>query len=629
MRKKFIFIVLVPLVIISIIIYLFIDTWITDGLEYAGEKAVGAKVEINGLHVHLFPLGIEWTTMQVANPKDTWTNLFQTGKVSFQVNTGQLLRGKYIVNIVELKDFIVGTKRTTDGALVKEKVTAPVNNVTTPAPAEKTAANKNDNSNSFSKLAEDAFKNSVSTTPLFDLAKLKNGFNVDSLMSILDLKSLKHIDTLKSQINQLDTQWGSLQKDLELQKQKAMDIENQVKAIDPSKLNNVQNVLQAITTVDDAKKSINDISNFVKQRTSSFQENIQSVTGSIGQIKNYANQDFDNLVNMARLPVINTGGMAMLLVGNEMYKKSQEYLYWVDAARTNIQKYSPQPDYTYPPRFKGQDIRFPEERSYPKFWIKKVDLSGGTDSSSADYFTASGVADNISDNQDLTGQPMTISLAGTANKIRTLKLAAMFDRRKDADIDEFSVSLYGVPVTDFSLGNSSFLPTKITKANMDSDVKFALIGNRIDATIKFTLHDVNLQFQSEPKNLVEQLFRQVLEGVKDFNISMRMWNTGGPFNIALSTDLDDILAKKVSSVVGEEVTKLRDDMRKKFDNVINQKIDSFNKNYQPKLDDLKKQLGSYQSLINDQMKVIDQKKQDLLDKQKKGFLQDKLKGLFK
>jgi uncharacterized protein (TIGR03545 family) len=627
MRKKFLLIVLVPIVILSIVVYIFIDSWITSGLEYAGEKAVGAKVEIEGLHVHLFPLGIEWAGMQVANPNDTWKNLFQTGKVSFLIDTGQLLRGKYIINIVELKDFIVGTKRTTDGALPKEKVVTPAKNETNGTSTVKTTT-KTDNSNSFSKLAADAFKSTVTPTPLFDLARLRNGFNVDSLISILDMKSIKHIDTLKAQIDQLNQQWGTLQKDLGAQKQKALDIEKQVKAIDVSKLNNLENVVKAIATVDNAKKSVNEIKDFVNEKTSSLQNNAQAITGSVGQLKNYVNQDFDKLKSLAKLPSINTAGMASLLVGNEMYKRAQSYLYWADAARTNIKKYSPQPDYTYPPRFKGQDIRFPEERSYPKFWIKKVDLSGGTDKSAENYFTASGNADNISDNQQLTGQPITIALQWTTEQ-RALKLGVMFDRRTDVPKDEFNVSLAGVPVTDFSLGNSSFLPTKVTKANMDTQAKLSTVGSKIDATIKFDLKDVSLQFQSEPKNIVEQLFRQVLEGVKNFNIGMRMWNTDGPFKVAISTDLDDILAQKVSAVVGQEIAKLQSDLRAKFDAKVQEQMNNFNKIYEAKLDDVKKQLGGYQSLLNDQLNVIDKKKQELVDKQKKGFLQDKLKGLFK
>ena len=44
MRTKFILFVLVPLLLLGVVVYLFIDRWIEAGLELAGESAVGAKV---------------------------------------------------------------------------------------------------------------------------------------------------------------------------------------------------------------------------------------------------------------------------------------------------------------------------------------------------------------------------------------------------------------------------------------------------------------------------------------------------------------------------------------------------------------------------------------------------------
>ena len=60
MRKKFIYFVLVPAVLIGIVVYLFVDSWVESGLETGGEEIVGAKVEIDDLHVKFLPLGIEW-----------------------------------------------------------------------------------------------------------------------------------------------------------------------------------------------------------------------------------------------------------------------------------------------------------------------------------------------------------------------------------------------------------------------------------------------------------------------------------------------------------------------------------------------------------------------------------------
>jgi len=46
-RTKFILFVLVPLIIVGIVVYLFIDRWVESGLEAGGESVVGARVELN------------------------------------------------------------------------------------------------------------------------------------------------------------------------------------------------------------------------------------------------------------------------------------------------------------------------------------------------------------------------------------------------------------------------------------------------------------------------------------------------------------------------------------------------------------------------------------------------------
>lgn len=617
MRKKFIYVALIPLVILLIIVYVFHNTWIELGIEYAAEEVAGAKVEIDDLQLNFSPLGIELAKMQVANPQNTWRNLFETGKMEFAIDFNQLLRGKYIIELAEVNDLQIDTKRSTDGAIDKER--------------NKRAILAGDKL-SFSKLADDAIKNTVSIPPVFDLVKLKKGFNADSLVKALDMQTVKHIDTMKSRINNLTNQWSTIKNDFETQKQKVLDIEKQVKAINPSSLNNVQSITSAIATVDNAIKTVNEISSLIDTRSASVKGSIGNITSSVSMIDDYVKSDFDKLKGMAKLPSINTKGMANLLVGSEMYKRTKNYMRLADEARATVQEYQSEPEYESPPRMVGQDIKFPEERGYPKFWIKKIKITGGTSKSAEDYFRASGVAENISDNQLLTGLPISINLEGVGNDRRTLKLTGLLDRRSDIPFDKFTASLSNVPVGEFSLGNSNFLPTKITDAVMKSTVNISIPGNKIDATAEFNLQNMKLKFETEPKTLAEQITHQVLIGIDGLNIQLRAWNTNGIFDIALSTDLDERLAQRISALIGEEIIKLQNELRKKFDAVVQEQIQKFDKFYKEKLTEVQNQLGSYETLITDKLNIVENKKAELLEqleKQKKGFVEDKLKGLFK
>jgi uncharacterized protein (TIGR03545 family) len=618
LRKKFLLIVSVPLLVLIVVIILFHNRWIKSGLEYGFEEVVGAKVEIENLTLNLSPIGLEWGRMQAANPNNTWRNLFETGHVKFSMDFNQLLRGKYIIDDLTIENLTLDTKRTTEGSIDQER---------------KQRAILGGKKLTFTKLVDDAFKNTITTTPLFDIVKIKKGYNADSLIKALDLKTVKHIDTLKSGVNRITEEWSSIKNEYEKEKSKVLGIEKQIAAINPSELNDVQKITNAIMTVDNATKTVNEITDLVNTKSVSVRNNLEKMNSSIGQIDNFVKSDFEKLKSMARLPSINTKGMAQVLVGNEMYKRAKNYVYWADAARANVQKYQSKPDYEYPERMKGQNIKFPVERGYPEFWIKKINISGGTDKSSAsDYFRAEGAALNISDNQNLSGAPITVSLEGAGNNNRRIKLSGLIDRRNDTQLDKIEASLSNVPVTEFSLGNSEFLPSKITDALMSTELKVTVPGNKIDANARILLNNIKLNFESEPKNIVERLVREVLVRVNDFTVNLRFWNTDGNFDIALSTDLDEKLTEKVSAVLGVEIAKLQAELKSKFDAVVNDEIQKFRKVYEAKVQDVQNQIGGYTTLFSDKLNIIENKKEELLaqlDKQKQGFLEDKLRGLFK
>ena len=615
MRKRFWLVILIPLIIIITIVWIFHNRWIESGFEYAAEEVVGAKVEIDDLQVTFSPLGIKWSKIQVANPQHPWKNLFETGDVHFAMDFNQLLRGKYIVDELTVSGLVIDTQRKSDGSLDPDR--------------RKRALLAGDKF-TFSKLADDALKNMINYTPLFDVNMLKNGFNADSLVKKLDMKTLKHVDTLKRRVDELNNQWLTVKSDFETQKQKVLELKKQIEVINPDQLNDVQSISSAIITVDKSIKTFDEIKNLVDNKSVTVKSSIQQTVTSIGQVDDFVKSDFEKLKSMARLPSINKNGIAQLLVGTEMYKRAQNYLMMADKARTEIKQYQGQPDYEEAPRMAGQDIKFPTDKYYPKFWIKKIVITGGTNSTSQINIQATGSAFNISENQKVTGFPTTISLEGTANNTRTLKLTGLIDRRNKTPIDKFSASLTGVPISNFNLGKSDFIPTTISNGIINSELEISVPGKNFDASAKFNLKNIALHFDAEPKNTVEELVQKALSGIREFNVKFRLWNTGGPFDIALSTDLDEVLTQRISAVLGEEVAKLQSQLKQKFDAVVQTELKKFNDLYKSKLSEINNQMAGYQSLLNEQLSIVESKKQELtnqLDKQKQNFLKDKLKGL--
>ncbi len=614
MRKNFVYYVLIPLVVVAIVVYLFIDRWVTSGLEAAGESIVGAKVEIEGVHVGLSPLGIRWRRMQVADPKDPWKNMFETGEAKLAVNFGQLLRGKYIIEAAEVNDVILGTKRTTDGSLPAAKETS------TP-PAE-----------SFSARAAAAISVPAPNGSEFSLESLKKGLNPDSLLATLDLRTLKDIDSLHRLLAGASAQWNASTDSLKVSVERFDAIKSSLGRINPPELKTPEKIQEAIATVNDARKRADDLAAGYNERKAAITSSIAGMSSAAASIDGAVKDDLSRLLGMARLPDLSTENLARLLVGNEAFARASRYLRWVDMAREKIRKYSPPPS-EQPRRMKGQNISFPVERSYPKFWIKTIMVSGGTDSTQhPDYIHVRGEVKNVTSDQSVTGVPTTAEFEGTEGGRRALVATARFDRTQDTPVDEFTAQLSGVPVAEVTLGSAGFLPSRISHASLTSSLRLTAPGNGFDLESNLAFAGMSLEFAAEPRNMVEQIVRSVLTGITSLGVDLRLWTTGGSFSVALKTDLDNQIGERLKGVLGSEVRNLQDQLRSKLEEKIGPKRREFETLLGEKKSNIERRLAGFQSTVNEANTMIETKKKELADqlaKQQKGKAEDVLKKLFK
>lgn len=613
MRKKFVYFIFVPVLLLALVVYFFIDGWIESGLESAGEGAVGAKVEIDNLRLTLSPIAIQFSRLQVANPKDPWQNIFETGKVRFALNFGQLLRGKYIIETMEINNLILGTKRSTDGSLPKP-------------PAKKSES-------SIFGEATSSVTREAQKAPVFDLNKIRKELKIDSLLNVQNLRSVQYLDTLKQRVQEAGQQWQATLNDIEKSKQRISEIQTNIAAINPNELKTVESITSALNNANNAYKGLNDLNDTFKNRRTVVTDQINRLALSVNTVNDLAKSDYEMVRRLARLPDLSTQGIANLLLGRDILQKVNTYLSWIDFARTNIPKYVAKPDDQKPPRFKGQDISFPVEQAYPKWWIKKIAISGGEDKNqNPEYFYATGEVRNVSANQRITGFPLTVDLTGTKAGGSAFTLDASFDRRPEIPIDKYEITASNLAAGDITFGQADFVPSRITNGMINASAEATVPGNQFDSNVKLAFRNLSLVFDRNPQNDVERIARDVLSSISAFNVGLRMWNTAGPLNVALTTDLDDQLAARTKKIIGDELARLQNDIRAKVDQRIAEKRAEFEKLFNQKKDEALSQLRSYETLLNQNLSLLDGKKKEIqarIDQAKKKGLEDALKGLFK
>jgi len=264
---------------------------------------------------------------------------------------------------------------------------------------------------------------------------------------------------------------------------------------------------------------------------------------------------------------------------------------------------------------RGQTIYFPAEKSYPKLWIKKILVSGGTDKEQdPNYMHAAGQILNVSSNQRITGLPITVELSATQGRGTRAEFNASIDRTKDVPIDTYRASMSGVPITSLSLGRSDFVPAKISNAVGRFSIAADVPADQFDANAKITLDNLTMSFDRPATNTVERLVREVLESIRSLNVMLRFWKREGRLNVALETDLDDLLADRTRRVVGAEVNRLRGELRQKLDRRIAEKRREVERLLNQKKGEVTARLKTYENILNEKLALAEAKKKELEDK---------------
>jgi uncharacterized protein (TIGR03545 family) len=97
--------------------FLLVDALVKWQIEKNGTQMVGARVELAGANLSLFPAGLTLTRLQVTNPDEPMKNAVEIARISCKIDGLNLLRRKIIIEEMSMEGVRLGTARTHSGAL--------------------------------------------------------------------------------------------------------------------------------------------------------------------------------------------------------------------------------------------------------------------------------------------------------------------------------------------------------------------------------------------------------------------------------------------------------------------------------------------------------------------------------
>jgi uncharacterized protein (TIGR03545 family) len=497
---------------------LLVDGYVERLIEDAGTRMVGARVELDGADLSLFPAGLVLSRLQVTNPDEPMRNAVEVGRVSFAMDGLQLLRRKVIVNEMAVEGVELDTPRKASGALKKagEKE----------KPLEAVAAGLG--------------------IPSFKLPGVKE------LLEKEELETLKLARSLREDIEGERKRWKERLGKLP-GREKIKEYKKRVDDLKSAGKGGAAGFLGAATEARDLKEDIEADLREIKGAQEEYKEALGSVRKRLNDARKAPGRDFNRLKEKYGISSEGISNATQALLGGKADLWVRKAFLWYGRLKPVLERAGERkkgPETVKPVRARGLDVHFKEHEPLPGFLVRLLNASVSIKAGDI-----SGRVENITDEQGVTGMPVSFSFAGEDLKdLQSVRLDGKVNRVDPAsprDTVDFALKGYGLK--DVTLSESEDFPVAVRKGKADLTVRAVLRGASIDAAASGRLGALELSAGREgEKDVLLKSVASVFEGTSGINIKAKVSGTLEDYTVKVSSDLDRALGNALKKQVGRQ-----------------------------------------------------------------------------
>lgn len=504
---------------------LVIDSVIEKGIEMAGTKAVGAKVELKSADLSLSPLGLTLEGLEVTDPDEPMTNVFEVTRLAFLMDAPLLLIKKVSINEMSAEGIRLATARKTSGAIEKKQKKAATE---TPTDAGKTAP------------PPEAGKGAP---------------DINKLIESQGLTTLKLAEKVEDDIKAKEAHWDKRLKTLPGSSD-VKGFERRYKEIERKFNGSTTDKLMAAKEAGDLRKDIKAARNKISSAKKDFKADYKNLKASVDRARKAPKEDIKRLKEQFS----SSGGMLEGASDLVFGAKAEEYLAkaraiyarlepFIESAREGAAEKEPKPE-----RGKGIDVKFKEDRPAPDLRIRtiKADVtaSGGT---------VEGNIWEITSDQRLTGLPTSFEFKSDALKdTDSLSITGSMDHRKPTSPDDrIRIDIMGRKLDNATISDSSDLPVSVKSALTDMQIAAMLgVGGRFDARASIKLREASFVSAPSPDaGDIMEVVGRTISSLSSLELQAKAVGSLDNYSLSLSSDLDDALKAAMGKMVAEEAAK--------------------------------------------------------------------------
>lgn len=532
---------LVLFVIAVVLWWVFADAIVRRESEKVGTQILGAKVEIQRLHLDLPHGKVMLYGLTVASPHEALRNLLEADELVADVDVLPLTEKKLIINRLAANGLRFGTTRETDGRVVANSSD----------PASQGIAGQ--------VMAETREWASQFQAPALQLATGK--IAIDSL-DPRRLSTLPAADALGARADSSRRAWQGAFDALQLgptidSANATLEKLKHARATDIAALNEGR---QAITKLKRAGDRVTTLERNVKTGLAGLQ------SGLVG-LDSMKRRDYAFARGLLKLPSLDAPSVGAALFSPGAIKPFERVLYYAQLARRYMPPGLLPRAGTGPQRVRraGENVRFPRERALPAFLVRSAELSFLLHPNSEHPQRYAGQLTGLTSDPALYGRPTSLGATGPQ-----LAAGAMLNHVRAIPVDTAGATLGGIRLPAFDFPG---VPLRLDPGTGTTQLGFTLNGDMIHA--RFAIRSSNVSWVRDSgfaNSPVGELIWSAVSGISSLDVEARMSGALQRPDFAVNSNLDQAIATRLRAVLGERVAGAEKQLHDRVDALVDQKV---------------------------------------------------------